>query len=75
VFEEVKMKEIVFNITQEADGGFSAEALGYDIFSQADSWEELRDNIKEATMGYFFDTPINATIRLHFSRNEVFTLA
>jgi len=75
VFEEVKMKEIVFDITQEADGGFSAEALGYDIFSQADSWEELRDNIKEATMGYFFDTPINATIRLHFSRNEVFTLA
>ena len=47
-----------------------AEALGCDLFSQADSWAELRGNIKEATMGYFHDTPINATIRLHFSRNE-----
>jgi len=49
------MKEIVFDITQETDGGFSAEVLGYDIFTQADSWEELRANIKEATTGYFYD--------------------
>ena len=54
------MKEIVFEVTQETDGGFSAEALGYDIFTQAESWEELRDNIKEATAGYFFDSPVSA---------------
>ena len=53
------MKEIVFEVTQEMDGGFSAEALGYDIFTQAESWEELRDNIKEATAGYFFDAPVS----------------
>ena len=70
-----EFKEIVFDVTQEADGGFSAEALGYDIFTQADSWEELRDNTKEATMGYFFDTPMNAMIRLHLSRSEVFALS
>ena len=49
------MKELVFEVIQEIDGGFSAEALGYDIFTQADSWEMLRDNIKEATSAYFFD--------------------
>ena len=50
------MKELVFEVTQDIDGGFSAEALGHDIFTQAESWEELRDNIKEATTGYFYDT-------------------
>ncbi|MCL2105141.1 MAG: 2-phospho-L-lactate guanylyltransferase [Kiritimatiellaeota bacterium] len=69
------MKEIVFEVVQEADGGFSAEALGYDIFTQAESWEELRGNIKEATAGYFYDAPVSAMIRLHFSRSEVFALA
>jgi len=49
------MKEIVFEITQDPDGGYTAEALGYDIFTQSDSWDELRSNIREATMGYFFD--------------------
>jgi len=69
------MKEIVFEITQDPDGGFTAEALGYDIFTQSDSWEELRMNIREATTGYFFDEPGNITIRLHYTRNEVFALA
>ena len=69
------MKELVFEVTQEIDGGFSAEALGYDIFTQAETWEALRDNIKEATAGYFYDTSGDITIRLHFSRNEVFALA
>jgi hypothetical protein len=30
------MKELVFEITQEADGGFTAEALGESIFTQGD---------------------------------------
>jgi len=73
--EERKMKEIVFEVTQDQDGGFSAEALGYDIFTQSESWTELRANIKEATAGYFFDSSEDITIRMHFSRDEVFALA
>ena len=69
------MKEIVFEITQDPDGGYTAEALGYDIFTQSDSWDELRSNIREATMGYFFDELEKITIRLHYTRNEVFALA
>ena len=34
------MKEIVFEVAQEADGGFTAEAIGESIFTQADSWGE-----------------------------------
>ena len=42
------MKEIVFDIAQDADGGFTAEAIGESIFTQADSWDELRTNVREA---------------------------
>ena len=42
------VNEIVFEITQEADGGFCAECLTESIFTQGDSWDELRANVKEA---------------------------
>ncbi len=42
------MHELVFDVTQEADGGFVAEALGESIFTEADTWDELRVNVREA---------------------------
>ncbi|MEI7940057.1 MAG: 2-phospho-L-lactate guanylyltransferase, partial [Verrucomicrobiota bacterium] len=30
--------EIVFTVTQESDGGFVAECLSQDIFTQGDTW-------------------------------------
>jgi hypothetical protein len=69
------MKEIVFEIGQEADGGFTAEAIGESIFTQADSWDELRANAKEAVQAFFFDSLPPATIRLRLVRNEVLVIA
>lgn len=66
------MDELVFEVTQEADGGFCAECLTQSIFTQADSWEELRANVKEAVAAYYFDQPKPANIRLHLIRDEVF---
>ncbi len=66
------MKELVFEVTQEADGGFAAECLSESIFTQADTWEELRRNVKEAVRGYYFDQPKQeAVLRLHLVRDEV----
>lgn len=66
------MNEIVFEVTQEADGGFVAESLGESIFTQGDNWEELRDNVKEAVSAYFFDRkPAPSAIRLHLVRDEI----
>jgi len=53
--------ELVFTVTQEGDGGFVAECLSHDIFSQGATWEELRANVREAVTGYFFEP--NQTIR------------
>jgi len=58
------MKEIVFEVTQEEDGGFVAEALDADIYTQADSWTELRANVREAVAAYSFDQPEVSAIRL-----------
>jgi len=63
--------EIVFSVTQESDGGFVAECLSHDIFTQGDNWNELRANVQEAVTGYFFDQPKPSSIRLHLVRDEV----
>lgn len=65
------MHELVFEITQEADGGFVAEALGESIVTQADTWEELRANVREAVEAFYFDRPPPARLRLHLVRDEV----
>ena len=65
------MNELVFQVTQEADGGFVAECLSEDIFTQGDTWDELRHNVREAVGGYFFDQPQSRAIRLHLVRDEV----
>jgi hypothetical protein len=67
--------EIVFGITQEADGGYVAEGLGYDIITEADDWESLRANVSEAVNAYFFDQAKPASIRLHLVRDEVLAVA
>jgi predicted RNase H-like HicB family nuclease len=66
------MSELVFEVSQEADGGFVAECLTEGIFTQADNWEELRQSVKEATAAYFFDrTERPSAIRLRLIRDEV----
>ena len=65
------MNELVFEITQEPDGGFVAEALGESIITQADTWDELRANVREAVKAFYFDRPAPARLRLHLVRDEV----
>lgn len=69
------MKEIVFEVTQEADGGFVAEAIGESIFTQADTWEELRANARESVQAFYFDSQPPASIRLRLVRDEVLAVA
>ena len=69
--EDEGMSELVFEVTQEADGGYCAGCLTLDIFTQAGSWDELRGNLREAVRAYFFDGGIPERIRLHLVRDEV----
>lgn len=69
------MTELVFEVVQEEDGGYCAECLTENIFTEADSWEELRKNVVEATEAFYFDAPRPGRIRLHLIRDEVLSFA
>ena len=70
----VNVSELVFEVAEEPDGGYSAECLTENIFTQGETWEELRANVKEAAEAYFFDGAKPKYIRLHMVRNEVLTV-
>ena len=70
------MAEIIFEVIEdEIDGGYSANALGYGIHTEGDTFEELRRNVKKAVECYFDATMKRpGLIRLHFVRDEVLVL-
>ena len=47
--------EIVFEVTEDADGRLNARALGYSIFTFGDDWEDLKRMVKDATLCHFDD--------------------
>ena len=65
---------IVFEVSQEEDGGLVAECLTEDIFTQGDSWEELRFNVNEAVKGYYFDQPSCPNVKLHLLKEEMLVI-
>lgn len=65
--DTVGRMELVFSVTQEGDGGYVAECLSHDIFTQGDTWAELRANVSEAVTAYFFDQPKPAANRCIWS--------
>jgi hypothetical protein len=64
--------EIIFEVTDDPEGGLSASALGYGIHTQADTIDELRTAVRDAVATYF-DDPAQSPriIRLHYVRDEV----
>ncbi len=69
------MNELVFEVIEEADGGYSAECLTEPIFTQADTWEQLRAETRDAVAAFFFDGKVPQQIRLHLVRNEILPTA
>ena len=67
--------ELVFDVVQDSDGGYTASCLNEDIFTEAASWDELRSNVKEAVEAFYFDSSSPRAIRLHLVRDELLTLA
>jgi len=67
------LSEIIFEVREdEADGGYTATALGYGIHTQGDTLEELRRMVKDAVACYFDDAAeAPKIIRLHFVREEI----
>jgi predicted RNase H-like HicB family nuclease len=65
------MSEIIFLVEEAPEGGFTARALQDSIFTEAESLEELRRNIREAVECHFDDGEAPRLIRLHIVREEI----
>ena len=64
-------KEIIFVIEESVDGGYEAKALGYSIFTEAGSFEELKEAIRDAVRCHFEDKDMPSIVRLHLVKDEV----
>jgi hypothetical protein len=67
----MKPKEVIFAVEESPEGGYEAHALGYAIFTQADSLDELRRAVREAVQCHFEEDSRPAVIRLHIVKDEV----
>ena len=57
--------EIIFEVTEASEGGFDARALGYDIFTQGEDWDDLKAMVKDAVLCHFGDDGEVRVVRLH----------
>jgi hypothetical protein len=63
--------EIIFSVQESPEGGYEARALGYSIFTQAETMDELRRNVREAVHAHFDEGQSPSVIRLHTVKDEV----
>lgn len=66
----IQMIEIIFVVEESPEGGYEAKALGESIFTDGDTLEELKQNVREAVRCHF-EADMPKVIRLHFVKEEV----
>ena len=63
--------EIIFTVNESPEGGFEARALGYSIFTEGDTMDEVKANVQDAVRCHFDSESKPRLIRLHLVRDEV----
>ena len=72
IFRYAICMELIFEVREAEEGGYFARALGKGIFTEAETWDELRANVLEATSAYFEDAAeMPKLIQLHFVKDEL----
>jgi predicted RNase H-like HicB family nuclease len=70
------MNEIIFILEEDIEGGYTARALEFPIFTQGETMEELKGNIRDALRCHFDEEDkIPKVIRLHTVKEEIFSYA
>jgi len=64
------MDEVIFLVTQDPDGGYTTRALGYAIFTEADTWEELKEAVQDAVRCHFEEEERPAVVWLRIVQEE-----
>jgi hypothetical protein len=66
-----KEEEIIFIVEESPEGGYEAHSLGHSIFTEAESFEELRTMVHDAVSCHFDEDERPRIIRLHLVREEL----
>ena len=67
--------ELIFEVRDAEEGGLYARALGHALFTEGDTWEQLRTNILEAVSLHFEDAPTRPQIvQMHYVKDELIPL-
>jgi hypothetical protein len=64
------MTEIHFLVEEAPEGGFTARAVGADIFTEADDLPSLRGQVRDTVRCHFDEGSKPSVVRLHFARDE-----
>ncbi len=64
-------KEIIFNVEESPEGGFEARALGHSVFTEAETYEELKKMVHDAVICHFDEAERPKVIRLHLVKDEL----
>ena len=64
-------KEIIFNVDESPEGGYEAQALGFSIFTQAETFDDLKKMVHDAVLCHFDEKARPRVIRLHMVREEL----
>ena len=66
----MKTAEIIFEVTEAAEGGYDARALGHGIFTQGEDWADLKAMVRDAVRCHFDTDALPHVIRLHLVKDE-----
>jgi hypothetical protein len=65
------MTQLIFEVREAPEGGYTAVALGAAIFTEADTLEELRVQVRDAVRCHFDPGEEPQSIRLMIIHEEV----
>ncbi len=63
--------EILFLVEEDPTGGFTGRAVGEAIFTEADTWPDLQQQVRDAVRCHFDEGGAPKLVRLHYLREEV----
>jgi predicted RNase H-like HicB family nuclease len=64
--------ELIFEIRDAEEGGYYARALGHSIFTEGNTWDDLRSNLIEAVSLHFEGASTRPRlVQMHYVKDEL----
>jgi hypothetical protein len=63
--KEFSMSEVLFLVEEAPEGGYLARALSHSIYTEADTWEELKAALHDAVNCHFEEDQKSRIIRIN----------